>query len=464
MPMLRKIGTPLLILPLSLGLSACSRDEPPEPVARSPQELSALAEAAGIAPAAMLPRFGGRPVVAGPRVVEVMPRADGSVEAEVRDATGAPVTNASVEVQVPTQAGAPQPVPLRYDPQQAKYVGQAPADAVVVPGRVDVTVRPRGEGPTTGFAEAVPVAPTVNYGGEVVVVGPQAPEVRVEADGKVHAYVDTEDGELPDGDLYVTVPVEQGPPVKVELEYDDDEAHYVGTLDEDVVVVPGPLEVELDVDGVQHRGRLATYTVGPRVTLGGDVVVAGDYGVEMVEVDGEIHAAVYDVRGRPLEHRPPRVVVHVHGHPQPVVLRWNASLGLYVSPLGPGFTLVGAPLRVEIRQGGHVHRGRFYYHSGPPGRRVGQRRGHPHHPHGGPPGHADVRVRVAGPSGMVHVAGPSAMVHVSGPSAMVRVSGPSAMASVRTRTGSGMASVRVRSGGGGGGGGMSGMGGGMDRH
>ena len=372
----------------------CSREDE-----RATSPTAQLAEAAGIAPAAVLPRFGGQPVIAGTRVVEVLPTASGEVEAEVRDAAGQPVANAQLSVSVQGGDGQPRSVPLRYDGNRGRYVGQAPQGTVIVPGPVQVDVRPRGGDPTVGRAPTIAVAPPPAHGGQVVIVGPQALEVRVGADRRVRAYVPTEDGELPDGELYASVPVQGGAPVRVELEYDDDEGCYVAELDEDATIVPGPFELELEVDDVVHRGRVAEITVAPRATLGGEVLVVGDYGVEVVPVDGELRATLYDRQGRPVDDRPPTVDVRVEGHPQPVRLRWNASLGYYVAPVPAGVVVATAPLQVEVRHHGRFHRGRL--------------RVHPHTAHvvvAGPVAHVEVRppaprvdVRVHHPGVVVHV-------------------------------------------------------------
>ena len=400
---------PLLAFSLTAPLVGCSDPEDLPLAARSPEQLVALAEAAGVAPAAMLPRFGGRAIIAGPRVVEVMPLDDGEVIASLRDATGEPIVNATLEVQVRGADGQPHAVPLRYKSGKGRYEGKAPDGVTFVPGRVDVTVRPRGGDPTLGYAEAVPVAPVADHGGQVVMVGPHAPEVQLQASGRVVAHIPTEDGELPDGELYIDVPVEAGEPVRVELDFDDDEGAYVAELDDDVMVVPGPVEVIIEVDDVSHHGRVVVHTVAPAATLGGEVVVVGDYGMEVAEVDGQVHAVLYDVRGRPLSARPPRVKVHIHGHPRPVLLRWHVSLGVYAAPLPPHVDFYAAPVRIDVRHGGRVHHGRVRYRHGH------HRRGHRGK---GPPPHArakghDVRVHGMSSHGMGSV-----RVHHSGMGSM----------------------------------------------
>lgn len=401
------------ILVVSL-MGGCSDDEE----ANSPPSLEILAQAAGVAPSALLPRFGGQPVLAGPRVVEVLPRVDGEVEAQVRDATGEPVINASLKVAVQGSDGQPHEVSLRYDRAYEKYVGHTPEGVELTSGAVNVTLQPRGGDLTTGSAPSVTVAPEPIHGGQVVLVGPHAPEVQVAADGRLHVYVATEDGELEDGDLYMVVPKRGAEPVRVELEFDDDEGHYVAELDEEFEIGPGAIEVEIDADDHVYRGRVVTFTVLPPTVEGAEVVAVGDYGVRVVPVDGQMHATIYDRRGRPVEDRPSSVQIRVEGHPRPVRLRWNATVHAYVAPIPPNVDVSVTPVRVEVRHHGRTHRGRIRVNRGRGhayGHGMGM--GHMNHDHG------DVRVDVRPPSARVDV-------RIEGPSHSVRVdNGSSRMSS-----------------------------------
>ena len=49
----------------------------------------------------------------------------------------------------------------------------------------------------------MPVAPVPAYGGQVLLVGPIAPEVRVDSDGSVHAYLPEDSARLPSGKVLV---------------------------------------------------------------------------------------------------------------------------------------------------------------------------------------------------------------------------------------------------------------------
>src|SRR5690606_34810643 len=126
----------------------------------------------GVAPVALAPQLGGQPVIAGSRVVEVLPRADGEIEAEVRDAAGQPIAGAKLSVTVQGGEGKPVVVPMRYDGRRKYYVGSAPEGVVITPGPVEVEVAPRGAEVTVGRAPMVAVATPPAHGGQVILVGP----------------------------------------------------------------------------------------------------------------------------------------------------------------------------------------------------------------------------------------------------------------------------------------------------
>src|SRR5690606_30608953 len=97
--------------------TACSGsgEPPPPPAASAPTSLLAQAASVGIVASAVAPTFGGKVAVAGPAVVELMPRTDGLVLAEVRDAAGAPVQSGTVSVRLTGVDGEQRTLPLRYD-------------------------------------------------------------------------------------------------------------------------------------------------------------------------------------------------------------------------------------------------------------------------------------------------------------------------------------------------------------
>lgn len=437
-------------------LAACSSPDnsapPPPPGAASPAGAiasagSLLAQAAlvGITPQAVAPQFGGKVAIAGPSVVEVMPRTDGLVLAEVRDAAGTPVTTGTLSVQVGGADGQPRTVPLRWDTDLRVFEGSAGVALRPTPGDVHVTLTPLDAPPSVVTLTQVPVAPVPANGGQVLLVGPIAPEVRVDADGSVHAYLPDQTAQLPNTKLYVNVGVGQPAPQRVELQYVEAEGHYVAQLGPTARPAAGALSVEYETAGqVVDSGRTSHAVVTPTSRLGGTVVVAGDYGFEVAPVGGELHATIADSSGVYVTSPPPRVEVYVASQPAPVVMRWDDTRRIYVAPLPPRVNVETEPFRVEVRHNGRRHRGSVRVHQHGRGRgRVVVQEPRP-----------NVRVVAAPPPP------PSARVEVRvqappPPRVDVRISHPVPRGSVRIEAGGGRGMDHGRG---------QGMGGGMDHH
>ena len=347
----------------------------------------------------------------------------------VRDAAGAPVSTGTVSVQVIAAGSPPRTVPLRYDSDLRVFEGNAGAELPAGPSNVVVTVQPAGAQPSVVTLPQVPVAPVPAYGGQVLLVGPIAPEVRVDADGSVHAYLPEGSAQLPSGKLYVSVPTSQPEPQRVELQYVEAEQHYVAQLGPTAQPTGGALSVEFEASGLVDRGGTAHAVVTPASRLDGTVVVAGDYGFEVAPVGTELHATIADSSGVYVSAPPPSVQVYVADQPAPVVMRWDNTRRIYVAPLPPRVDFATAPFRVEVTHNGRRHRGAVRVHAHGPRHRG---RG---------------RVVVAGPppGPRVHVVGsapPPARVEVRvqappPPRVEVRVSHPVPHGSIRIEAGGG---------------------------
>ena len=466
-----------ILLALPILFAGCGDDdaESPPNAAAAPGFLDKL-----------LSRMGGTlvPTSDGELFVEVIPEVDGKVSALVLDADGeVQEGGANVQVQVSAEGGGLRPVDLQWDAVAGRYVGQAGADVAIASGPMAVSVSREGEAPAVGRVEMVATAPTPAHGGRVVVAGDYSAEVVPHGDGSIHAYVDgPQVGPQAATTVQVEVNGDDGELHPVILEYDREQQHYVGQLSADVSVAPGPMGFTVVADGRPRRTRVhRVVAVGPR--HGGDVVVAGEYAVEVVpSADGTIDAWV--VGNEPVEDGA-EVVVTVGRERRPVTLVWSAEVGHFVGAVDANVRIARAPIGVVVVHGGVRHHGAIlprytvavrdtwgvrirpsaevrvhgHPHGGPPGLRLnpGLMKGHGridirgprgkfrgHGPRGkfrshGPGG----SVRVRGPSGMVHLRGPSGMVRVHGPSGMVRVSG---MGGARVRVG-GMGGGRVRVGG-----------------
>ncbi len=350
---------------LTAGCSGAGEDEPasaaapvaPEPTAAAP--TPAPPPVTGSAPA--VAKIGGSVVVAGTYSVEVLPQASGEIEALVVDAAGAPVTSgATLSVAVKGSDDAVHPVSLAYDAERGSYAGKLEGELSIVPGPVEVTVT-AGGAPVTGRFETLAVAPVPSHGGGILVAGSAAAEVAVEPEGVVHAYfVDAAGapvtGEI-DGEASVLVAVEGAEPHRCRVRWDAGLGHHVGRVDAGVRVVPGPVELVVDVRGAAHRGRLERMAFLRPAAHGGQVAVAGEYTVEVVpKPDGFVDAYVVDVEGAPVtEHA--SFTAHVGADLRPVTMVWNAEAGCYRGEVGANVDVSVRPLEVVLVGRGRRHFG-----------------------------------------------------------------------------------------------------------
>ncbi|MAQ18820.1 MAG: hypothetical protein CMN30_28990 [Sandaracinus sp.] len=452
-----------ILLALSTApLGACGDDAPTATTAESPGLFDAL-----------LSRMGGVvvPTTDEDLFVEIIPEVDGKISALVLDEDGEiQQGGAAVQVQVAGNDGTPHPVTLQWDAVAGRYVGQVEGDVELSTGPMAVTVTRDGEEPAVGQVPMVATAPTPTHGGRVVVAGEYAAEVVPAGDGTIHAYVDgPEVGAGGAAAVQVEVQGTDGAPHPVVLAYDADAHHYVGRLEGEVRVAPGPLGFTVIRDGRPRRTRLhRVVAVGPQ--HGGDVVVAGEYAVEVVpSADGTIDAWV--VGEEPVADGA-EVVVTVGRERRPVTLVWSADAGHFVGAVDADVRIARAPIGVAVVHGGVYHHGAILPRYTVAVRDTWGVRVRPSaevrvhgHPHGGPPGlrfnpglmkgHGRVDIRgphvdVRGPSAMVRVHGPGGHVRVRGPSGMVSVRGPGGHARIRggmvSVRGGGMGGVRIRGG------------------
>jgi len=361
---------------LACLVAACGGNEEETPADDdAPQATNAVtadpAQAAR-ALAQVLARIGGTVITAGDYFVEVVPQRDGKVEALVSDASGTVVEGSELTVQVKGDDGESYPVRLRWDAEAGRYVGEVEANVELADGQVEVAVEKDGE-TSRGRADKLAVAPVPTHGGTVLVAGDYVAEVKpsMEEPGKVLAYVQGPDGPLAGrAGANVTVEVQgsDGTPHELEMTWSPEAAVYVGALDGDVTVATGPMALDVAVQGVTRRSRVETVAVS-RPTHGGDVVVTGDYSVEVVpKEDGIVEAYVVDARGAPVQGEEGTVEVVVAGAPR--TLTWNPEVGAYTTTIGADVDINAAPVGVVVRHRGRRHRGGIHVARGRAFRRV----------------------------------------------------------------------------------------------
>lgn len=446
----------MLILAL-LGAIGC--DEPAE-TATAPTTTAEVEtpEAPEVSPsdilANVLARIGGTQVLAGNMVVEVVPSADGKIMGVVSKENGEPVADAKLTVQVKGEDGSMQDVDLVWDAQEHAYFGTASGTLQTGPVHVNLSV---DDNETEGGVPAIAVAPAPLYGGQVVVIGDMAAEMRIDSSGVIQ--VVSRSGSL-DGsaNIEVAVPTVDGQVASVPLVWSADTSSYLGSVSADVTFAPGPVVFTVVDQGAPRVTRVAE--VGFKAPEHeGQIVVVGDYTVELVPSSGDkVNAWVYDVDGQLVEDAD--VSFALAASANPVNLTWDASARQYVTILPPSVDVTTAPVRVRVGHHGRVRRGGFAVAAAPAFGRHWRARLDAGAGGAIPPGQArlivpavdvrsdarvqasvqrvrigapDVRagIRVRGPGGGVRVQAPNGTVRVQGPNGMVRVQAPGVMVRVQ---------------------------------
>lgn len=456
---------PALLLALA-GIGCGGGEEAATELNAAAAELTeAIANTAPTAAASTFTgRIGGQVATTSAGIaVEVLPIRDGSVQAIILDGSGNVVSDIpEITVQVQTTAGGTSPVTLRFDAALGRYVGSLGEGLTIASSTsVDVTFSKDGQQLTANVAKMGTAPAVASHGGTVVVVGEMSAEV-VSKPNEVIAWVEGPDGDVTGSDAEVTVmvPVADAEPAPVTLTWDGEIAAYVGRPT--VTVAPGPLTFTVVQNELTYRANVASVPVVSAPSHEGQIIVAGDYSVEVVPDEGQLKAYVVDVGGAPVT-ADATVNVNVGVDQTPVTLVWDASAGYYVGAVEPTIDIAAAPIAVAVVHRGRRVRGGVAVRHSPRLHRWHERRAEVLVERGNPPpwapavglrarGGADVNVNVEapglrgrGPGTTVRVQGPGASVMVQAPGVGVRVQGPGAAVRVQGPVGG----VRVQGPGGG---------------
>lgn len=188
----------------------------------------------------MGPEIGGTLAVAGKYGVELLARADGTVEAIVHDAAGALVTGdagAKIEAKLNGADGKAHAVALAFDAAKARFVGKVDAGVKLAAGPVDITVN----GEAGARLPQLALVAEAKHGGKVLVAGDFS--VELVADGNlVSAFVfDASGAAAAKGDLDLAVRLGSG--AFVNLAWDAPSASYRAKLDAKVSFDVEPITV-----------------------------------------------------------------------------------------------------------------------------------------------------------------------------------------------------------------------------
>jgi hypothetical protein len=120
--------------------------------------------------------------------------------------------------------------------------------------------------PTTATPSVEVIAPEPAHDGTVVMAGEHPVEVVAHESGEVYAFVH---GDAPPPgrvDIEVEVTVEDGGTRTVELDWHRGRERWEGQV-QNVVLVPGPVDVHLHIDSHVWHGHVATFVVAPAIVV-----------------------------------------------------------------------------------------------------------------------------------------------------------------------------------------------------
>jgi hypothetical protein len=291
-------------------------------------EIAGKSHACKLSVAALLPepRLGGSVLAAGAFSAELFARANGEVDAFVKDSAGATVTGdggAAFKVVASAKGGAREEIGLRFDAPRGRFTGKAKAGVELAAGPLELVVDAK-VGAGVGRLENVALQVEAAHGGQVVAVGDFSVELVAkgkqlsafvfDASGKAHAA----------GDLDLKVDVGVGAGSTLALRWDAPSASYVGTAAANVDWSLQPLRISLVAAGRAFAGAVASLDAAAKargkvdakldtsakldtgVKLGGDAKLATG---AKAKLDGDAKASVSKGASASLKVAPPKVDV-----------------------------------------------------------------------------------------------------------------------------------------------------------
>jgi hypothetical protein len=357
---------------LSLGclLAGCSRGADVESGSTKPAEdLPAVAAAEQAPPArpsaAPAARLGGSIVAAGEYAVEVVASANGAIDAAVATAAGEAVAHGDVsafEVTMQGKGEARQKASLVWDASRAVFHGMVAADAQLASGPFDVSLAIAGK-THTGRLELGVVLPRPKFGGRMVAVGKYSAEVVPKVDGEIEVHLSDAAGAAVAGgaglDLSLRAKGKAGAMHDVALRWDAARARFVGRLQGDAQLVAGPIELAVRTGEISAHGRVELAALVAPPSIGGSMIAAGDYTVEVApQLDGQIDAVVRNSAGVAVEGGVElQARVLAGGELRPVTLRWDPALLRFRGKIEGDFKVEPGPIELSLVAEGRLRQG-----------------------------------------------------------------------------------------------------------
>jgi hypothetical protein len=156
------------------------------------------------------------------------------------------------------------------------------------------------QGAVSGGGDVKAALTRPRIGGSMAATGDYSVELALHEGGRIEALISDVKGALVSAGVKLSALVQAkgGASEKVELAFVPARGRFEGRAKAGVELAPGPVDVNLDVDGKLHTGKLRAGVVMPRPKLGGHVLAAGDFSAELfARPSGEIQAFVRDSAG-----------------------------------------------------------------------------------------------------------------------------------------------------------------------
>ncbi len=238
----------------------------------------------------------------------------------------------------------------RYAPQgDAVATGEAnaaPAD----------TQAKLAEGAVKGQA-AARAAVQARIGGTVIPTGDFNVEVLAFTSGRVEAIVMDAKGELVAEPaklgLVASLAAKGNGQAKVELAWNALAVRFTGRVGAGVTLVPGPITVDLKAEGKVEVGKLAAFNLAVEASHGGQMVMAGDYSVELVNAGGFVTAYVFDASGK--AHAAGDLALDLDaGGASKLKFEWDAPSLSYRAKVSGDLDLNAKPIVLSVSAGGKI--------------------------------------------------------------------------------------------------------------
>jgi hypothetical protein len=196
-------------------------------------------------------------------------------------------------------------------------------------------------------------------GGSLVVVGEHSAELLLRTNGEIVAFVRDAAGAAVHADaglrLSASVRTAAGASENVALEFDAARKCFVGHVKAGVELAPGPVELSITSKAGVAIGGLSQIALRVDAAHGGEVLVVGDYSVELVAQGKELHAFVFDASGKAMSAANLDLRLDLAALVSPnVALTWDPPSASYRAALNGKLDFDAQPIKVTLVAAGHA--------------------------------------------------------------------------------------------------------------